>query len=107
MKSCSLGNYNGRDTQLVRERLTDLKDALEGTVDGTVDHIFGGSVAKHTYVDGLSDIDSLIFINDTELQDKTPQAALAHMESSIQDGIDDDVTVEKDGWQSRSNTKTE
>jgi hypothetical protein len=73
-----LGDYNSRDTQLVRERLTDLKDALEGTIEGTVDQIFGGSVAKHTYVDGLSDIDSLFLINDTDLEDKTPQAALTH-----------------------------
>jgi hypothetical protein len=90
-----LGNYNSRDTQLVRERLTDLKDALEGTIEGTVDQIFGGSVAKHTYVDGLSDIDSLVLINETDLEDKTPQAALTHMERSIRDGMREDVTVEK------------
>lgn len=90
-----LGDYNSRDTQLVRERLTNLKDALEGTIEGTVDQIFGGSVAKRTYVDGLNDIDSLVLINDTDLEDKTSQAALTHMERSIRDGVHEDVTVEK------------
>ena len=89
-----LGNYNGRDTQLVRERLTDLKDALEGTIDGTVDQIFGGSVAKHTYVDGLSDIDSLVIVNETDLEDKSPQAALEHMKKSLEGGeITDAISV--------------
>jgi len=90
-----LGNYNSRDTQLVRERLTDLKEALEGSIEGTVDQIFGGSVAKNTYIDGLSDIDSLVLINETDLEAKTPQAALAHMERSISDGVEGDVTIEK------------
>ena len=32
----------------------------------------GGSVAKYTYVDGLSDIDSLIILDNCELTDKPP-----------------------------------
>jgi hypothetical protein len=81
-----LRDYNARDTDLVRERLDELKEALEGTIEGSVDQIFGGSVAKHTYVDGLSDIDSLIIINATDLQDKSPRGALAHMEESLEGG---------------------
>jgi hypothetical protein len=78
---------------LVRERLDDLKGALEGTIEGSVDQIFGGSVAKHTYVDGLSDIDSLVIINETDLEDKTPQAALDHMEKSIEEGLGEKASV--------------
>ena len=87
-----LREYNARDTGLVRDRLDELKGALEGTIEGSVDQIFGGSVAKHTYVDGLSDIDSLVIINESDLGDKTPQAALDHMEETLEGGELTDVT---------------
>jgi hypothetical protein len=87
-----LRDYNARDTALVRERLDELKGALEGTIEGSVDQIFGGSVAKHTYVDGLSDIDSLVIISETDLEDKSPQAALEHMEKSLEGGEITDAT---------------
>ena len=53
-----LGGYNARDAETARERLDDAKSALQGSIEGSFDQMFGGSVAKHTYVDGLSDIDS-------------------------------------------------
>ena len=87
-----LRDYNARDTGLVQDRLDELKGALEGTIEGSVDQIFGGSMAKHTYVDGLSDIDSLVIINESDLGDKTPQAALDHMEETLEGGELTDVT---------------
>src|SRR6266478_1137016 len=87
-----LRDYIARDTALVRELLDELKGALEGTIEGSVDQIFGGSVAKHTYVDGLSDIDSLVIINETDLEEKSPQAALEHMEKSLEGGEITDAT---------------
>jgi hypothetical protein len=71
-----LAGYNGRDTPLIAERLGDIKDHLEGAIEGTTEQRFGGSVAKHTYVDGLSDIDAMLIINDTDLADHEPAAAL-------------------------------
>ena len=53
-----LGDYNARDVETARERLDAVKAALQGSIEGSFDQLFGGSVAKHTYVDGLSDIDS-------------------------------------------------
>lgn len=89
-----LSDYNARDTRLVGERLDELKGALEGTIEGSVDQIFGGSVAKRTYVDGLSDIDSLVIINETDLEDKSPRAALDHMENSLKVGeIEEAISV--------------
>jgi hypothetical protein len=60
-----LAGINSRDVDAVRERLDDVVDALRDlTID--VDRLlFGGSVAKHTYVDGLSDVDALVVINDS------------------------------------------
>ena len=57
-----LGEFNSRDTPTVNDRLGEIKAAMKGDIDGSFDQLFGGSVAKHTYVDGLSDIDSLILI---------------------------------------------
>jgi tRNA nucleotidyltransferase (CCA-adding enzyme) len=41
--------------------------------------MFGGSVAKHTYVDGMSDVDSLLLIDDSELDGKTPSVVLTKL----------------------------
>jgi hypothetical protein len=71
-----LASYNARDTPLIQERLDDIKQHLESAIEGTTDQLFGGSVAKHTYVDGLSDIDAMLIINDSGLADHDPLAAL-------------------------------
>jgi hypothetical protein len=88
-----LGTYNSRDHSLVSERLARLKDALGGEIEGTLDQLFGGSVAKHTYVDGLSDVDSLVFINDTSLEGKEPQAVLEKMEGVIRKSLGTEAEV--------------
>jgi hypothetical protein len=62
-----LGGYNARDAEHARQRLDEVKAALQDSIEGSFDQLFGGSVAKHTYVDGLSDIDSLVLINDSAL----------------------------------------
>ena len=63
-----LTQYNERDVGLVRERLDDIQEGLEDTLETTVDLRFGGSVAKHTYVDGLSDVDALAILREREMQ---------------------------------------
>ena len=88
-----LGGYNSRDVELVRQRLDDLRDALEGCVDGTLDQLFGGSVAKHTYVDGLSDIDSLFIVNSTDLETGGPRAALRFMKDVMKRQLGDQAQV--------------
>ncbi len=88
-----LARVNGRDTELVRTRLEALKGSLREALDGTFDQFFGGSVAKHTYVDGLSDIDSLFVINDTELEDKSPQRILEKVEGILKEGLGTDAKV--------------
>ncbi len=89
-----LGSYNSRDHDLVRERLGAIKDALGEKIEGSMDQLFGGSVAKHTYVDGLSDIDSLVFVNDTSLEGERPQAILQKMEMIIKKSLKGDAKVE-------------
>lgn len=64
--------FNDRDYESIQTHIDEVQKALEKLVDGTMDIRYGGSVSKHTYVDGLSDIDTLAIINNTELADKTP-----------------------------------
>lgn len=60
--SQALANFNDRNVELVHERLEAIQEAL-GRLAVDVDRLlFGGSVAKHTYVDGLSDVDALVVV---------------------------------------------
>lgn len=88
-----LGTFNARDSETARERLDQLKGALQDEIEGTFDQLFGGSVAKHTYVDGLSDVDSLVLINDTKLDGEKPEKVLKVMSAVIGKAVGDDATV--------------
>ena len=78
-----LASCNERDTALVQDRLQSVKEALQDVIDGSFDQMYGGSVAKHTYVNGLSDIDSLVLINGTGLEVQSPQAVLSRMREIV------------------------
>jgi hypothetical protein len=78
-----LASFNGRDVELVRERLDAAKSALEDTVEARLDQIYGGSVSKHTYVDGLSDIDSLLIVNGSEFENLDPPKVVQNMEKVL------------------------
>ena len=68
-----LAACNDRDTDAVNAHLQGIKKALNKEIDGAVETCFGGSVGKHTYVDGLSDVDALVLLNGSELEDTMPQ----------------------------------
>jgi len=88
-----LGAYNSRDTETAKLRLNDLKYALQSCMEGSFDQLFGGSVAKHTYVEGLSDVDSLMVLNDSDLRDARPQEALHKLSSVLRENLPSDVGV--------------
>jgi hypothetical protein len=88
-----LATYNNRDVALVRERLEEAKAALSDRMDGSFDQLLGGSVAKHTYVDGLSDIDSIVLINDSDLEGKKPSSVLAKMKKLLRSALAENVKV--------------
>lgn len=67
-----LVQYNDRDVEGVQSVFDAVKKDLESDIEGTVDLLFGGSISKHTYVDGLSDVDALVLMDRTELNDKSP-----------------------------------
>lgn len=70
--SKTLLKANERDAEKINDYLNNIAKAIELGVEGTLNIRYGGSVAKHTYVDGLSDVDTLALINDTSLIGKTP-----------------------------------
>ena len=70
-----LTKFNDRDYEAINRHLEEIRKALEKDIEGTIDLLFGGSVAKHTYVDGLSDIDSLVILDSCDLADQSPEEA--------------------------------
>lgn len=71
-----LGAINNRDADTISDHLDAIKNALGDALSDSVDLVYGGSVAKHTYVDGLSDIDSLLIIDRSHLDRNNPKELL-------------------------------
>jgi hypothetical protein len=88
-----LSAYNDRDAELVQSRLDRIKEKIGNEFEGTVDTLFGGSVAKRTYIDGLSDIDTLLIINKLDITKNKPHDALAYISKFLQGKLPDDVKV--------------
>jgi hypothetical protein len=76
--------YNDRDIQAIQTHLNTIKNALNKELEGTIDILFGGSVAKHTYIDGLSDIDTLVLIDKSELRPMSPTEVKEYLFNRLQ-----------------------
>ncbi len=63
----ALAKFNSRDVEGIRERLDAIQEALDGLAIDVDRLMFGGSVAKHTYVDGLSDVDALVVVEEPDV----------------------------------------
>src|SRR5262249_16035714 len=69
-----LAGDNGRDGELTTERLNVIQSALGEQIE--VDRIlFGGSVAKRTAVNGMSDVDALVILDRTASRGVSAEAA--------------------------------
>ena len=78
-----LRDYNDRDTQAISRHLQVLRDSLEIRDDDVIRTLFGGSVSKHTAVNGLSDVDVLVIVNDSSLSGQSPAAVIKQMAERI------------------------
>lgn len=87
-----LSQYNSRNTQETAERLEEIKAALKEKIDGSFDTFFGGSVAKHTFVDGLSDVDSMLLISGA-FAEKNPSAMLNKIADTLNAALGAGVEV--------------
>lgn len=82
-----LKNANDRDVNTINTHLDTIKKALGKDIEGSIDLYFGGSVKKYTYVNGLSDVDMLVKLNDTSLQNKTPKEVLSYFGSRLKERL--------------------
>lgn len=78
-----------RDVDVTSKALDDIKVALEGDIEGSLDPKFGGSVRKHTFVEGISDVDTLLILRDPTLKSRTPQQVLDFFERKIREELPD------------------
>lgn len=74
-----LKEYNARDHKSVNKHIDNLRDTLEQSEGDVIRPLFGGSVHKHTYVDGLSDVDVLMIINNSNLTSLPPRSVIKRM----------------------------
>ena len=86
-----LAQANVRDADATSKALDEIKRILERDIEGSLDARFGGSVRKHTFVDGISDVDALLILRDPTLKSKTPQKVLDFFERKIR--------TELPGWE--------
>lgn len=89
-----LTEFNDRDVELVHDRLDKIKETLQDELETAFDQLFGGSVAKHTYVDGLSDIDSLLVINGSTLVRLAPEKVLDRIVSILREHIENQARID-------------
>lgn len=78
-----LADYNDRDAETIQRHIETIRAAVEKDIDGHVDMRFGGSVRKHTYSDGISDIDVLMIVNASTLAQATPAQVLQYVEQRL------------------------
>jgi hypothetical protein len=67
-----LKDFNSRDAAGMRQLLDEIKEQLGTAIGGTVDLVFGGSVSRHTYLEGLSDTDALVILDPDDVGRKSP-----------------------------------
>ena len=78
-----LVDYNSRDPEKTNSYLDVIKRLLEQDIEGSIDLKFGGSISKHTYVDGLSDVDCLVLLKNQELANLSPQEVLDYFRKEL------------------------
>ncbi|MGC2832552.1 MAG: CBASS oligonucleotide cyclase [Candidatus Acidiferrum sp.] len=102
-----LGDANRRDATATSAAIDEIKNALGADIEGTVDPILGGSIRKRTYVDGISDIDTLLILRDPKLKSLSPQEVLAYFEQKAREELSDwevsrgklAITLRKEGME--------
>ena len=67
-----LVNYNRRNTQATSRHVEGLCNILRQEGNHTVQPMFGGSVQRGTDVNGLSDVDVLLIVNESSLANHPP-----------------------------------
>ncbi|MGY6649575.1 CBASS oligonucleotide cyclase [Wenyingzhuangia sp. IMCC45574] len=91
-----LKGLNNRPVEEINSHIETLTKALNSDIEGVVDLFFGGSVEKHTYVNGLSDVDSLVVLNNSELSNKSPKEVLDYFADKLRNRLPNtEITIGK------------
>ena len=80
-----LGRFNNRDKELTQARLDEILEKISDLTENAISTLFGGSVARHTYVDGLSDIDCLLTLSATDAAEKGPKEFVADIAGRLKE----------------------
>lgn len=70
-----LADFNDRDIDAINKHLETIINAISKEFR-IINLLYGGSVKKHTYIDGLSDVDVLAIVDRSELLDKSPSEVI-------------------------------
>ena len=79
-----LVRYNRRNTQAVTRHLESLCNILRQEGNHVLQTMFGGSVRRRTYVNGLSDVDVLLIVNQSSLLNQPPARVIEYVRETIQ-----------------------
>ena len=82
-----LTGINDRDTDLTNERLESIEQALGSRIGEVERLLFGGSVAKHTFVNGLSDIDALVEIAGEDMSQRSPDEVKGNFATALKQAL--------------------
>lgn len=97
MLADALGQFNSRDVEGTQKILSRVKDELSDEFEDTVGLTFGGSVAKHTYVDGLSDVDALVILKETVIEGDSPSKLVSMFAEKLRARFGRDEEKVKEG----------
>ena len=78
-----LVRYNRRNTAATARRIEQLCTILRRGGDHVIQTMFGGSVRRSTYVNGLSDVDVLLMVNASSLANRPPADVITHVKRTI------------------------
>ena len=79
-----LATYTRSDQQAVARHLEGLRNSLRYAGNHAVQTMFGGSVRRGTDVAGLSDVDALLIVNDSSLENRPPEEVIAYVRDVIE-----------------------
>jgi hypothetical protein len=82
-----LADYNNRNVEAIQKHLDTIANAISKDIEEEISLVYGGSVKKHTYVDGLSDVDILAIINNTALRDSSPNEVIEYFADKLKERL--------------------
>lgn len=88
-----LSTYNERDRALISGRIEGLANFVADDLETTITSLFGGSVAKHTYIDGLSDIDTLFVLREGSVDSDSPSEMLEQFANLVRTKLQNSAEV--------------